>query len=82
VTPPGESVGRRTHHTEHRVSGAGPHGEWDHGWRRQSLDAADAHARRMLGEDVPWARVQTRTVETEILLEHVFEAEEALSGVA
>lgn len=70
------SVGRRAHHIERRVSGPSPYGgEWDHGWKRESEEAAFAHAREMASHDeVPWARVQTRIVETEIVGEEIIHA--------
>jgi hypothetical protein len=67
------TVGRRTHHTERRVSGPSPYGgEWDHGWHRDSPEKALAHAREMARHDgVPWARVQERVVDTEIVAEEI-----------
>lgn len=67
------NVGRRTLYRERRVSGPSPHGgEWDHGWRRQSSEVAEAHAREMAShEDVPWARVEERIVEIEIVNETI-----------
>lgn len=72
---PNGSIGKRTHRTERCVSGPSPHGgEWNHGWRRQSVEQSEAHAREMASDDeVPWARVQTRIVETEIIAETIVE---------
>lgn len=67
------TVGKRTCHTERRVSGPSPYGgEWDHGWARQTAEAARAHAAEMASHhNIPWARVQTRLVETEITDEEI-----------
>ena len=73
ITLPSATLGNRSHYTERRVSGPSPNGgEWDHGWRRQSAEAAAAHAAEMASRmDVPYARVQTRVVETEIVAEGI-----------
>jgi hypothetical protein len=73
------SVGRRTHWIERRVTGPSPSGgEWDHGWHRQSAEVAEAHAREMTArEGVPWARVQVRVVETEIVGETIIKESES-----
>lgn len=67
----GRTIGRRSCYTERCVSGPSPYGgEWNHGWRRESVESAEAHAREMASHDrVPWVRVQTRIVETEIVAE-------------
>lgn len=72
---PVTTVGRRTRHTERRVSGPSPYGgEWDRGWHRGPAEKAESHAREMAShDDVPWARVQTRIVETEIIAETIIE---------
>ena len=66
------TIGRRSSYVERRVSGPSPYGgEWDHGWKREPRDQALAHARSMVGESVPWARVQERRVEIEIVAEEI-----------